>query len=85
MLTTCINDKVIGAIKMSATIENSGQCTAMRHLVMPDDLSINENDFVELFSDIKVVNGPEESMQNGEFSNIINTSTFQLETENTGM
>eukprot|EP00040_Diaphanoeca_grandis_P031008 m.184694 g.184694 ORF g.184694 m.184694 type:complete len:736 (+) comp32203_c1_seq1:199-2406(+) len=36
MVTTSLDDDIKDAIRMSAMIENSGQCTAMRHLVAPN-------------------------------------------------
>lgn len=42
LVTTELNDQVKAAIQMSASIESSGQCTALRHCVVPPTVSDEE-------------------------------------------
>lgn len=42
MVTTEFNDSIRDAIRMSAAIESSGQCTALRHCVIPESVSTDQ-------------------------------------------
>jgi len=42
MVTTEFNDSIRDAIRMSAAIESSGQCTALRHCVIPASVSVDQ-------------------------------------------
>jgi len=69
MVATELTNDVKQAIRWSTMIENSGQCTAMRHLVVPDC----ENDVVpKMFTDknVDVIQCPSESLQGSAFSGL---------------
>ena len=50
LVATEVNKTVFDAIRMSATIESSGQCTALRHCVVPPDTS--DENLEAIFDDV---------------------------------
>lgn len=63
------------AVRMSAAIENSGQCTALRHLVAP---GCTPSDIAEAFAKQAVVECPSDSLAAKEFSAIFKKHPFKL-------
>lgn len=62
------NPAVRDAIRMSATIESSGQCTALRHVVAPSGTT--EQDVVELLSSVHSIASADEALRQGDFDGI---------------
>ena len=71
MLTTEFTDSVQEAIRMSAAIESSGQCTALRHCVIPATVSADQ--VQDIFRSVKdIPDAPkalEDNMFDGVFAN----------------
>lgn len=65
-MSTKLSPAVAAAIKLSATIENSGQCTALRHAVV----QCSESDVANLLSDVAVVSSPQDALKKGEFAGV---------------
>ena len=53
------------AIRMSATIESSGQCTALRHAVVP--ATVNDDDISSMLKGTKAIKSASEAVQAGDF------------------
>lgn len=68
MLTTALTPQVAAAVQMSACIENSGQCTALRHLVAPSCT----NTWIEkqVFEGVKLISEPVESVRESSFASL---------------
>jgi hypothetical protein len=66
LVSTELTPEVMDAVRMSACIENSGQCTALRHAVLP----CTEADVEKIFEGSAVSAGPKESLAAGEFAGI---------------
>mmetsp|Transcript_37234 Transcript_37234/g.116393 ORF Transcript_37234/g.116393 Transcript_37234/m.116393 type:complete len:595 (-) Transcript_37234:100-1884(-) len=64
MVAPALSDEVKAAAQMSTAIENSGQCTAMRHLVTD---AATADDVEAIFSDLKVVPTPRDALAQGAF------------------
>ncbi len=62
------NPAVRDAIRMSATIESSGQCTALRHVVAP--VGTTEQDVEELLSDATNIASADEALRQGAFDGV---------------
>jgi hypothetical protein len=58
-------DKIQEAIRMSATIESSGQCTALRHAVVP--AKITEEDISNMLESTKAIDSASEAVKSGDF------------------
>ena len=67
LVATELTPAVSEAIRLSATIENSGQCTALRHAVVP---GAGEADLEQLFEGTFSSRGAAHSLQEGEFAGI---------------
>eukprot|EP00960_Hanusia_phi_P025836 745902-Hanusia_phi.AAC.2 len=69
MIATQLTSEVQEAIRMSACIENSGQCTALRHVVAPISADVEgERTVSKIFSNSKHVNSALEAIEAKEFS-----------------
>ncbi len=66
LVATEYTPAVAAAIKLSATIENSGQCTALRHAVVQCD----EADVSNMLSDVPVLASPADALRKGEFAGV---------------
>jgi len=66
LVATKLTDAVSDAIKLSATIENSGQCTALRHAVV----GCTEADVERMLSDVAVVSSSSDALRKGEFAGL---------------
>eukprot|EP00980_Cylindrotheca_fusiformis_P026428 scaffold16150_cov112-Cylindrotheca_fusiformis.AAC.7 len=58
-------DKIQEAIRMSATIESSGQCTALRHAVVP--ANITNEDISKMFEPMKGIESASTAVKSGNF------------------
>jgi acyl-CoA reductase-like NAD-dependent aldehyde dehydrogenase len=64
-VATAFTDEVAAAVRMSTLIENSGQCTAMRHFVVP---GCSEDDIKErVFGGVARISEPKQALQVGYF------------------
>jgi len=63
------NPSVREAIRMSATIESSGQCTALRHVVAPTGTT--ERDVEEALGDATSIGSADEALRKGDFDGIL--------------
>jgi len=69
MVATHMNEGVSEATRMSTLIENSGQCTAMRHLVVPE---CSIDDVMEkVFASVPTVKSSSDALATGEFAALI--------------
>ncbi|GMI00170.1 hypothetical protein TrLO_g11702 [Triparma laevis f. longispina] len=62
-----LTEGVKEAIRFSAMIENSGQCTALRHTVVA---GATAEDVESIFNEAPVVTTPEDSLKEGEFAGL---------------
>ena len=67
LISTKLTPDIAQAIRWSATIENSGQCTALRHAVVPN---ATEADVVALLNGGDKITSSSESLINGGFANL---------------
>lgn len=67
LVATTYTPKIGEAIRFSATIENSGQCTALRHVVAP---FMVKDDVQKLFDGTPTATTPAESLRAGQFAGI---------------
>jgi hypothetical protein len=75
MVTDSWTPAVAGALRMSAAIENSGQCTALRHLVAP---GINATEIQNAFNETKVITTSSEALSAGEFAAVFKAQPFSV-------
>jgi len=67
MVTGSLTPAVSTALRVSAMIENKGQCTAMRHFVLPD---CTEGIVDDIFRPTPVVNNALEALEGGHFAGL---------------
>jgi len=67
LVSTALTPEVSTAIRLSGMIENKGQCTAMRHFVLPD---CTEKIVDDIFKPTPVVSTPLKSLEDGIFAGI---------------
>jgi hypothetical protein len=67
LVSTSLTPEVSTAIRLSGMIENKGQCTAMRHFVLPDCTAQTVDD---IFRETPVVTTPLQSLEDGIFAGI---------------
>jgi hypothetical protein len=68
LITTEWTKAVQDAIRTSATIECAGQCTALRHCVIPSEVS--QSDVEEVFNGIKTIKEGPEAVKGGMFDGV---------------
>lgn len=68
MVTTTWNPKIAQAVSWSASIENSGQCTALRHLVAP----VGAANIKQVLGLVPKVAAPVDSLETGGFAAVFN-------------
>jgi hypothetical protein len=68
MVTTEYNDSIRDAIRMSAAIESSGQCTALRHCVIPNNVS--EGQVKEIFTSVQDIPDAPTALKNSMFDGV---------------
>lgn len=73
LVSTEATPEVMQAIRWSAMIENSGQCTALRHAVINTD----ESTVRSMFDDSKAVSSSAESLEKHEFANVFENYPFE--------
>ena len=83
MVATELSPEVVAAAQMSVTIENSGQCTAMRHMVVPNVATLGEVDSIFDGAESEMIASPSESLQSGGFANLYTTWGTSFEAEDT--
>ena len=59
------------AVKLSAMIENSGQCTALRHACIPETTAA---DLQTIFNDAPTVSTPQDALKNGAFAGVFDST-----------
>jgi hypothetical protein len=64
-----LSKQIKEAIRFSSMIENSGQCTALRHAVVAN-ADKQTSDIENIWADAPVVNTPAESLEAGEFAGV---------------
>ncbi len=67
LVSTEATPEVMQAIRWSAAIENSGQCTALRHAVVS---GVGEADVVDMFEGGRAIQSSAESLETSEFANL---------------
>ena len=67
LVAASMTDEIRDAIQLSAMIENSGQCTALRHACIG---GASEEDMEAMFNDAPVVTTPQDALRNGAFAGI---------------
>lgn len=67
MVTGSLTPAVSTALRYSAMIENKGQCTAMRHFVLPE---CTEGIIDDIFRPTPVINHPLEALESGHFAGL---------------
>ena len=68
LLTTGWTGPVRDAIRTSASIECAGQCTALRHLVVPE--SVSADDVRSIFDGVEHVSCPVDALRRGGFDGV---------------
>jgi hypothetical protein len=68
IFTTALTPQVADAVQMSACIENSGQCTALRHVVAPTCTK----SWVEqqVFAGVHIISEPLQSVRDAKFASL---------------
>jgi hypothetical protein len=77
MVTTDWSESVQAALRISATIESSGQCTALRHCVIPRNVS--KLQIEHALSDVQGIENPQSALKNGSFDGIFKYHTGSKE------
>lgn len=67
--------EIAEAIRMSAMIENSGQCTALRHACIGN---ASQGDLAQVFESAPILASSQEALEKGEFAGVLKASPFQL-------
>lgn len=75
MLTTGWTPSIQQSVQLSATIESSGQCTAMRHLVAP----VAAAEALTVFDGVEVFPSADVALAEGKFAGILQKLPFVLE------
>ena len=78
LVSTSLTPAVSEAVRMSATIENAGQCTALRHAVIP---GVTEDDVARIFDGVPVVTGAQQSLTDREFAGVFDFAGDVFEVE----
>jgi len=73
--TGCFTSKVAQAVQMSNLIENKGQCTALRFLVLPQG---KEEDIQAIYQNPAVSTSFEQSLRSKEFSALLRENSLPL-------
>eukprot|EP00472_Partenskyella_glossopodia_P009340 CAMPEP_0197538412 /NCGR_PEP_ID=MMETSP1318-20131121/59632_1 /TAXON_ID=552666 /ORGANISM="Partenskyella glossopodia, Strain RCC365" /LENGTH=714 /DNA_ID=CAMNT_0043096819 /DNA_START=153 /DNA_END=2297 /DNA_ORIENTATION=+ len=75
LLSTKLNEQVAQAIRTSTLIENSGQCTAMRHVVLPE---VETEHLDEIFAKTRVVKDSREAIMTDECAGLFDGQDFKI-------
>lgn len=70
MVATTLSDKVAAATRMSTLIENSGQCTAMRHLIVPACTEAEVVDKIFTAASVRMIDHARDALESGEFASM---------------
>uniref|UniRef100_A0A7S2NQ89 Aldehyde dehydrogenase domain-containing protein n=2 Tax=Leptocylindrus danicus TaxID=163516 RepID=A0A7S2NQ89_9STRA len=71
-VSTELTPAIEQAIRDSALIENSGQCTALRHVVVP----CTEQEVSHIFGNVPIVSSPEDALRHGQFAGLFESEHF---------
>ena len=71
LITAEWTDGVKDAIRTSASIECAGQCTALRHAVVPD--TVKQDDIETMFNDMTHITSPVDSLTNSGFDGVFDS------------
>ena len=74
LVASSLTPKIAEAIRFSAMIENSGQCTALRHCVVPNATA---EGVAGIFQGAPVVTTPADSLKRGEFAGLFADSPVE--------
>jgi hypothetical protein len=74
LVATKLTPGIREAIRFSATIENSGQCTALRHVVVP---VTSKDEALHMFDGIPIVSTPADALKAGQFAGIFDFVTTE--------
>jgi hypothetical protein len=77
LVSTVLNDKIAEAIRLSCLIENSGQCTALRHVVIPPKKDLEET-VIKMFDQVTTTPTAKHSLEVSEFASIIEGAPFSV-------
>lgn len=72
LVSTELTPTIEQAIRDSALIENSGQCTALRHVVVP----CTDQEVSHVFGNIPIVSSPQEALRQGQFAGLFESEHF---------
>eukprot|EP00301_Raphidiophrys_heterophryoidea_P004598 c1198_g1_i1.p1 GENE.c1198_g1_i1~~c1198_g1_i1.p1 ORF type:complete len:724 (-),score=202.99 c1198_g1_i1:181-2352(-) len=70
-----LSERTLDAMRLSSSIENSGQCTALRHFVVAQ---AQPKDIEESLAKIPVVASAQDSLERGDFADLIKDAQFDL-------
>lgn len=70
MVTTEFNSSIQEAIRMSAAIESSGQCTALRHCVVPESVTTDPNQIHKIFNSVQDIPDASTALKNNMFDGV---------------
>jgi len=73
LVSTEINPAIKDAIQMSASIESSGQCTALRHCVVPS--SMEDTQFSSVFDTVTSIADTKDALEHSKFDGVFAAST----------
>jgi hypothetical protein len=74
MVTSSWSPKIAEAVRMSAAIENAGQCTALRHLVAP----VGEAEVTTAFDELETFESSGGALEKAQFAGLLEGHPFRV-------
>ncbi|GAB5363891.1 hypothetical protein AAMO2058_000922200 [Amorphochlora amoebiformis] len=74
LISTTFDDAVQHAIRTSALLEHAGQCTALRHAILPN---VDSTQVREIFAKATTLQDEKEAIEKGEFASLLNEKIFE--------